>query len=115
MIDYETYCRIRDALERQKLTYAQAAKALGVHRQTVAAWGKRSWRPRVTPRRASRLDPFKGRILAWLEAHPYSAVQIVQRLRECGFTGGVTIVRDYVRCRASARSRGLPDAVVRRR
>jgi len=97
MIDYPTYCRIKDALQRQKLNYTQAAKALGLHPQTVAAWAERPWRPRVTRPRTSLLDPFKSRILAWLEAHPYSAVQVVQRLRECGYTGGITIVRDYVR------------------
>ena len=53
MIDYETYCRIRDALQRQKLSYAQAAQALGLHRQTVATWGERAqYRARVQPRRA---------------------------------------------------------------
>ena len=35
--------------------------------------------------------------MAWLEAHHYSAMQIVQRLRSSGYQGGVTIVRDYVR------------------
>lgn len=97
MIDYETWCRIRDALERQRLNYAQAAKALGLHPQTVAAWANRPWRRREQPPRASLLDPFKSRIVGWLDAHPYSAVQIAQRLRECGYTGGITIVRDYVR------------------
>ena len=98
MIDYETYCRIKDALQRQRLNYAQAAQALGLHRQTVAAWGRREqYRARAQPRRASRLDPFKRQIVAWLEAHRYSAMQIVQRLRSSGYQGGVTIVRDYVR------------------
>jgi transposase len=97
MIDYETYCRIQDALRRQRLNFSQAARALGLHRQTVAAWAVRPWRVRVTPKRGSRLDPFKGRIEAWLDTHPYSAVQILQRLRECGYSGGLTIVRDYVR------------------
>ncbi len=98
MIDYETYCRIKDALQRQQLNYTQAAQALGLHRQTVAAWGQREqYRARRQARRASRLDPFKRQIVAWLEAHRLSAMQIVQRLRSSGYQGGVTIVRDYVR------------------
>jgi transposase len=98
MIDYETYCRIKDALQRQRLNYTQAAQALGLHRQTVAQWGQRArYRARVQPRRTSKLDPFKTSIVAWLEAHHYSAMQIVQRLREGGYQGGVTIVRDFVR------------------
>src|SRR5262249_47861387 len=42
-------------------------------------------------------DPFKPRITRLLDTHPYSAQQIFQRLREEGYRGGVTIVRDYVR------------------
>lgn len=33
-----------------------------------------------------------------LDTHPYSAQQIFQRLREDGYSGGLTILRDYVRC-----------------
>ncbi|MBV5269337.1 MAG: IS21 family transposase, partial [Afipia sp.] len=47
--------------------------------------------------RGSRLDPFKARVVRLLETHPYSAQQIFQRLREDGFEGGFTIVKDYVR------------------
>ncbi len=32
-----------------------------------------------------------------LETHPYSATQILQRIREQGFDGGYTIVKEYVR------------------
>lgn len=104
MIDYQTWCRIQDALQRQHLNYEQTSQALGLHRQTVAAWAKRPWCKRAQPPRASQLDPYKSRIVAWLDAHPYSAVQIAQRLRECGYTGGITTVRDYVR-RIRPRSR----------
>ncbi len=38
MIDYETYCKIKDCHERQQLTIAQTARALGLHAQTVAKW-----------------------------------------------------------------------------
>jgi transposase len=98
VIDYETFCRIHDHLGRQHLTIAQTARALGLHPQTVSKWGARAqFRPRVSRPRASVLDPFKGQIVRWLDAHPYSAQQILQRLREAGFAGGATIVKDYVR------------------
>lgn len=97
MIDYETYCKIKDAHERQGLTIAQCARALRLHRDTVAKWlSLAQYRPRVSVPRASRLDPFKARIVRLLETHPYSTQQIFQRLREDGFTGGLTIVKDYV-------------------
>src|ERR1700733_1011812 len=43
------------------------------------------------------LDAFKPRVTRLLDTHPYSAQQIFQRLREEGYRGGVTILRDYVR------------------
>jgi transposase len=98
MIDYETYCKIKDCHERQQLTIAQTARVLGLHAQTVAAWVHRAqYRARHAVPRSSRLDPFKARIVRLLETHPYSAQQIFQRLREDGFDGGFTIVKDYVR------------------
>jgi transposase len=98
MIDYETYCKIRDCYERQQLTIAQTARALGLHAQTVAKWVRRpAYRARRSVPRGSRLDPFKARVVRLLETHPYSAQQIFQRLREEGFEGGFTIVKDYVR------------------
>jgi len=97
VIDYETFARIRDCRDRQGLTITQIARTLGLHRQTVAKWLARSRfeRPRPPPRN-SLLDPFKGRITRLLDTHPYSAQQIFQRLREEGYGGGVTILRDYV-------------------
>ena len=44
-----------------------------------------------------KLDAFKATITRWLDRHPYSAMQIFQRLGAEGYTGGVSIVKDYVR------------------
>jgi transposase len=97
VIDYETYCKIQDCHGRQRLTIAQTARALGLHAETVAKWVRcAQYRARQAVPRSSRLDPFKARIVRLLESHPYSAQQIFQRLREVGFDGGYTIVRDYV-------------------
>jgi len=98
MIDYETYCKIKDCHERQHLTIAQTARALGLHAETVAKWVHcPQYHARQAVARSSRLDPFKDRIVSLLERHPYSAQQIFQRLREEGYAGGPTIVKDYVR------------------
>jgi transposase len=42
------------------------------------------------------LDPFKGLILGMLQNHPYSAVQVLPILRDQGFTGGITTVKEYI-------------------
>lgn len=97
MVDYETYCRIRDHLGRQQLSVAQTAQALGLDVRTVAKWaGVEQFRARRAAPRASKLDAFKGQIVRWLDTHPYSAQQVYQRLTEAGYAGGITIVKDYV-------------------
>src|ERR1700726_2410520 len=97
VIDYETFSKIHDCHDRQGLTIAQTARALGLHPRTVATWLARSrFEPRRSRPRSSVLDPFKPRITRLLDTHPYSAQQIFQRLREEGYRSGVTILRDYV-------------------
>ena len=97
MLDYETFCQIRDHLVRQRLTVAQTARALALDARTVAKWaGVEQFLPRAGVPRTSKLDAYKGQVVRWLDAHPYSAQQIFQRLREAGFEGGITIVKDYV-------------------
>jgi transposase len=98
VITYETYCQIHDHRTRQGLTITQTARALGLHPDTVSHWSRREhFRRRAAPKRASRLDPYKGQIVRWLDTHPYSAQQLFQRLRETGYAGGLTIVKNYVR------------------
>ena len=98
MLDYEIYCQIRDHLGRQSLSVAQTARALGLDSRTVAKWaGVEQFRPRAAVvARVGKLDAFKGQVVRWLDAHPYSAQQIYQRLCEAGYQGGRTIVKDYV-------------------
>jgi transposase len=97
MIDYETYVQIRNYFERDGLNYGQIAAALDLDQRTVARWAnEKRYQSRKSPARKSKLDPFKNDILRMIEKHPYSTAQIVQRIREMGFTGGKTIVADYV-------------------
>ena len=97
MIDYPTYCRIHDAHHQQGLNVSQIARALALDPKTVTKWlAEPRYRQRLAVPRASKLDPYKAQIRQWLEAHPYSAQQVFQRLHEAGFDGGITIVKDYV-------------------
>ena len=71
MIDYETYSKIHDCHDRQGLTIAQTARALGLDPRTVATWAARSrFEPRRSRPRGSVLDPFKPRITRLLDTHP---------------------------------------------
>ena len=76
---------------------AQIVHAVSLDARTVRRWlDEPRFRPRITPARASKLDPFKGYIRRLLEHHPFSASQILNRLREAGYDGGATIVKDYL-------------------
>ncbi len=98
MIDYPTYCQIQDLYRNRHLTMAQIAQQLHRDERTVARWlAADKFRPRQITPRPSKLDRFKGQIVRWLDSHPYTAAQIFLRLRESGYAGGVTIVKDYVR------------------
>jgi transposase len=98
VIDYELYCKIKDCHDTHGLTVAQIARQLHLDERTVVRWlAVEKFRPRRTAPRPGKLDPFKGQIVRWLATHPYTTTQILLRLREAGYRGGITIVKDYVR------------------
>jgi transposase len=97
MINYHQFCQIKDLHHTHGLKVAQIAEALVLDPRTVAYWlGQERFRPRQPTPRASKLDPFKPQIVQLLEKYPYSAAQVLQRLREQGFEGGYSIVKAYV-------------------
>jgi transposase len=98
MIDYETFVKIKVYKDQHGLKCSQIARELNLDYRTVEKWlVKKHYQQRKSPRRASKLDAFKGQIVRMLEAHPYSAAQILQRIKEEDFDGGYTIVKEYVR------------------
>jgi transposase len=103
----DLYGRIRRACHVEGMSVREAARQFGVHRGTVRKMLKYSAPPgyrRDTPRAKPKLDPYRGIIDQILEADKslpkkqrHTATRIFQRLRaEHGFTGGLTIVKDYV-------------------
>ena len=97
MIDYETFCKIMQLHGQERLAVAQIARLLGLHGRTVAHWIEQgTYRPRKGPRRASKLDPYKPRIVRMLQSYPYTGAQILQRLREEGYEAGKSILNDYI-------------------
>jgi len=98
MIDYQTYCQIRHLLLEKRLGLRQIARQLKLGLNTVRKWAARASYQRASiPKRTSKLDPFKGQIVALLEQHDYSAQQILQRIQEAGYQGRYTILRAFVK------------------
>lgn len=98
MIDYQRFCQIKHLSEQQGLNVSQIAQELALDSRTVSYWlAQDHFRPRKSTKRRSKLDPFKADIVRMLEKYPYSAQQVLQRLREQGYGGGYSIVKAYVR------------------
>jgi transposase len=76
------------------------ARELGINRNSVRrVIERRSVRlERQAPKRSSRLDPYKERVNELLKEDPQTtATVIMQRIRDEGFDGGCSIVREFVR------------------
>lgn len=98
MIDYHTFCEIHRLRDQEHLTLAQISTRLQLACPTVQKWAQRAtFQKARTPKRPSKLDPFKGVIVALLGRHPYTAQQILQQLRTQGYGGGYSILKEWVR------------------
>ena len=98
MIEYQTYCQIRQLFTEKKLSLRQIARELKLNWKTVQKWAQReSFQKAAAPKRPSKLDPFKGEIVRLLERHDYSAQQIFQQLKESGYLGRYSILKRFVR------------------
>jgi transposase len=98
MIDYETYMKIKTCHEKDGLNCNQISSITGLSFKTVSSWlAEERYRMRRSKDKSSKLDPFKNQILQMLEKYPYSAAQVFLRIKDNGFDGGYTIVKDYVR------------------
>jgi transposase len=96
MINYETYARI-GMLTQQGLTPSQIAADCGMDERTIRFWQEQdSYRPRQSPRRPSKLDPYRQLVTRRLAEHDFSARQLLSQLRSAGYTGGYSILKELV-------------------
>ncbi|AUQ74086.1 transposase [Phaeobacter piscinae] len=106
----DLYLKVRHAYFEEGLSGRQIARDFGISRDSVAkmlAYSEPPGYRRTAPIKRPKLDPYTGQIDQWLaedKAQPrkqrHTAKRIFERLRdECGFDGGYTIVKDYVRGR----------------
>jgi transposase len=107
MKDVDDYLKVRHAVRIEGLSERAAARRFGMDPRTVNKMMKFSVPPgyrRTKPPVRPKLDPFVAIIDRILEAdrtrpkkQQHTAKRIFERLRdEYGFTGGITIVKDYV-------------------
>lgn len=107
MIDPSTQSQVMHLFFSERLTQRAIAGRLGISREAVGAIiNRRSVHLGRSEgnRRVSILTPHYPQIDCLLREDPSrSAVNILQRLRSAGYTGGITILKDYLKaCRPSS-------------
>ena len=98
MLNVDEWAEIRRLHRVEGMSIRSISRQLGVARETVTralrAQGPPVYRRRPRP---SKLDPFKGRIAELLAEYPrLSGVRVREILSAEGYTGGMTILRDYL-------------------
>ena len=90
----------------------EIAAEVGVSQKTISRALKRSGAPgkRKSGVRASKLDPYKAEIDRLLSEQVWNGVVILSCLRDLGYEGGASIVRDDIRPKRALRR---PQATVR--
>jgi len=96
---------IREKSQNGKSAYA-ISKELGISKNTAKKYinqpkAEHGLKGRTKP---SKLDPFKPKIKEMMENGIFNCVVIMERLQAMGYTGGITIIKDYVKPYRPARS-----------
>ena len=81
------------------MSYTEIGRKYHIDPRTAKKYAESDTRPEyvLSGPKPSKLDPYKGIITVLLEEAPYSAERIQEKISELGFTGGHSIVRQYVR------------------
>ena len=98
MLKTEGFFMIRD-LHQRGLNISQISRETGYHRDTVRKYITAQTTPQPQKRgdKSSKLDPYKEYIKRRIGEYPLRATRIYREVKEQGFTGGYTIIKDYVR------------------
>src|SRR5690554_3013676 len=98
MIRSGTINMIHEGSQKGKSAYA-ISKELGISKNTAKKYmnqpkAEHGLKGRTKP---SKLDPFKPQINEMIENGIFNCVVIFERLKDMGYTGGITIIKDYVK------------------
>jgi transposase len=98
MLRSQTVLTIHD-LHTQEKTVQEIAQELHISRTTVRKYLKHPEAviPKPRPPRSSKLDPYKEQIKKWvMEDHCTNCEVLFERLQKLGYTGGISILKEYV-------------------
>lgn len=115
MLEAEIQARIFSLYWNEKKSVRKIAELVGVDRKTVRRVidRKKVMLDRKISSRATLLDPFKEKIKEMLVKDPtMAATTIMHRLREVGYMGGLSILKDAVR-QTKTKSHRVREAFLR--
>ncbi len=98
MLRSQTVLTIHD-LHTQEKTVQEIAQELHISRTTVRNYLKHPEAviPKPRPPRSSKLDAYKEQIKKWvMEDHCTNCEVLFERLQKLGYTGGISILKEYV-------------------
>ena len=90
--------RVMYDLQGQGQSIRGIARELGISRNTVRKYLRANEIPKAKPRprRGSKLDPYKEYLEERLSHGVDNCIVLLREIREQGYTGGYTILKDYV-------------------
>jgi transposase len=97
MLSNEEWFEMRNK-DRHGVSIKQVAREKGVCWRTARKYMMSPVPPNYKARTQSqgKLDPYKEYIRGLLDQHPYTAKKILEKIKEKGYTGSYTIVKDFV-------------------
>lgn len=98
MVGLEEWMNILQ-LHQQGVSISEIARRTGRDRKTIRKYLQEPRRPpqRVTPRRASKLDPYKDYLLKRWDEGVSNAAKLLDEIRSRGYPGSYTILKDFLR------------------
>lgn len=106
MISREDFVKIK-AMHTAGMYHKDIAGQLGIHPKTVKRALQREDAPaRERAKRGSKLDPFRAQVDEMLSRGIWNGAVILRELQKAGYTGGHTILRDYIQPKRAMRSAG---------
>ena len=99
------------SLKENGVSWSEISRIVGADRKTVQKYsGLDQYHPFFREKKpAGKLEPYKPHILSRLEKYPLSAVRIFDEIKTQGYSGKMTILRDYMK---SLRKESSYDAVM---
>ncbi|MBD3407512.1 MAG: IS21 family transposase [Candidatus Lokiarchaeota archaeon] len=97
MLSDEEWFIMRDK-DRHGISISQVARENGINWRTAKKYMQSPSPPKYRSKKRTdgKLDPFKDHIKGMLEDYPYSAKKIMEEIKNMGYTGSYTLVKDFV-------------------